>query len=154
MLRRFGLVLSVVLGLSGAAVAAPAGDKKPADKPAAPARAEAAPAKGAAKADPTGNWTWSNTMPNGQTFEAKLALKLEGDKLTGTSTGRGGDTPIMDGKFGKDGSIAFKVERQRNDQKVVTSYSGKLEGDSIKGEITMNRGDGERKMPWDAKRAK
>ena len=41
------------------------------------------------KADPTGTWKWE-TERNGQKRETVLKLKLDGDKLTGTITGRAG----------------------------------------------------------------
>src|SRR4029450_2758528 len=62
----------------------------------------------AAKADPGGTWTWTANGPNGQSFESTATFKREGDKVTGTVTGRRGDTPITDGQF-KDGTLPFTV---------------------------------------------
>jgi hypothetical protein len=104
----------------------------------------------AAKADPTGTWTWTNNTPNG-TFESTGAFKLAGDKVTGTITGRRGDTPIADGQF-KNGTLTFTVTRERDGKKMTSKFEGKIEGDAIKGTMTMNRGDGEQKRPWEAKR--
>jgi len=51
----------------------------------------------AAAADPTGNWKWSITPPNsGQSFESTAKLDFKEGKLTGTVTGRMGETPISD----------------------------------------------------------
>ena len=94
------------------------------------------PAAPAAPADPTGNWKWSITPPNsGQSFESSVKLEMKDGKLTGILTGRMGDTPISDATFGQDGAIAFSVVRERDGQKLVMKYAGKLAGDAIKGTI-------------------
>jgi hypothetical protein len=115
------------------------------------------PAKKAAgaavKGDPTGKWTWSFSGPNGQSFEQTATLTVAGDKVTGTVAGRRGETPISDGTF-KDGKLSFSVVRERDGRKMAAKFEGKVEGDAIKGTSTMNRGDGDRSMPWEAKRAK
>jgi hypothetical protein len=112
-------------------------------------KATAAPAKG----DPSGTWTWTFSAPNGQSFEQTATLKVAGDKLSGTVAGRRGETPITEGTF-KDGKITFAVVRERDGRKMTSKFEGKVEGDAIKGTTTMNRGDGERSLPWEAKRAK
>lgn len=103
------------------------------------------------KANPTGTWKWTVEF-NGQKREQTLKLKLDGDKLTGGMVRKDQETPIEDAKF-KDGEISFKIVRERNGQKFVSEYSGKLKGDTIKGTIKANLGGEERKMDWDAKRA-
>ena len=118
-----------------------------ADSPAAPAVA----------ADPTGNWKWSITPPNsGQSFESTAKLDFKEGKLTGTVTGRMGETPISDATFAPDGAIAFSVARERDGQKFVIKYAGKLAGDAIKGTIVFpDFGGGDpMKMDWNATRAK
>jgi len=102
--------------------------------------------------NPTGTWRWTIETQNGQTIESSLMLKLEGDKLTGTLTGRGGnELAIQDGKF-KEGEIAFAVVRERNGQKMTSKYSGKLTGDTIKGKIETERDGQTRTRDWEAKR--
>ncbi len=105
------------------------------------------------KADPTGTWTW--TMPGrngGEAREVKLKLKLEGEKLTGTISGRQDDTAIEDAKLsGED--ISFKVTREYNGNKFTAKYSGKLSGDSIKGKIETERDGNANSRDWEAKRA-
>jgi hypothetical protein len=105
------------------------------------------------KADPTGTWKWSVTF-NDQTFDMTLKLKQEGDKLTGTLTGRQGqETKIDDGMF-KDGKVTFKVTREFNNQKFTTKYEGKLSGDTIKGKAETEFNGETRSRDWEAKRAK
>ena len=106
------------------------------------------------KADPTGTWTWEDTIKD-QKRERTLKLKLEGTKLTGTMPGRkdGQETKIEDGKF-ENGEVSFTVTRERGDQKFVTKYKGKLEGDTIKGTIESSFGGKDQKRDWEAKRVK
>jgi hypothetical protein len=107
----------------------------------------------AADKDPTGTWKWSVTF-NDQTREQTLKLKLEGDKLTGSMLGRNNtETAIEDASF-KDGEVKFSVTRERNNQKFTTKYSGKLEGDSIKGKSTSERDGQTQSRDWEAKRDK
>lgn len=113
-------------------------------------------AQAAEKAD--GKWTW--TMPGrggGEGRKVTLTLKADGEKLTGTlsNPGRqGGDareTPIEDGKISGN-EISFKATREWNDQKMVVKYSGKIEGDTIKGKLETERDGQARSRDWEAKR--
>jgi hypothetical protein len=145
-MRKILIILAASGLLLGAARAQDKADKK---EPAA-AKAKGKDATGG-KADPSGTWTWSFAAPNGQSFDQTATLKLAGDKVSGTVTGRRGDAPISDGTY-KDGQIAFSVVRERDGRKMTAKFTGKVEGDAIKGTSTMNRGDGERTVPWEAKR--
>jgi len=103
------------------------------------------------KADPTGTWKWSATGQGGQTRETTLKLKLEGDKLTGTISGRGDDTAISEATL-KGDEIAFQVTREVNGNKVTAKYNGKLSGNSIKGKIETERNGQARSRDWEAKK--
>jgi hypothetical protein len=102
--------------------------------------------------DPSGTWKWTMTAGN-NTREVTLKLKLDGDKLTGTISGRNNDTEISDGTF-KDGDISFNVVRERNGNKMTTKYTGKVSGDSIKGKIESERNGQATSRDWEAKREK
>ncbi len=104
------------------------------------------------KANPTGTWKWS-VERNGKTRETTLHLKLEGDKLTGTISGRNNDTPIEDATY-KDGEVTFKVTREFNGNKFVQKYNGKLSGDTLKGKIEFDRNGETQSRDWEAKRSK
>jgi len=106
----------------------------------------------AAEASATGTWKWSFTPPNGgQARETTLKLKQDGEKLTGTVTGRNNtETAIEAGKV-KDGEVTFTITRDNNGTKTVTTYKGKLSEDTIKG--TIGR-EGRDPQPWEAKRVK
>ena len=104
------------------------------------------------KADATGTWKWTmQGRQGGQAREVSLTLKQEGDKLTGKMGGGQNETEIKDGKIDKDGTLSFSVTRKRQDNEVTTKYSGKLDGDTIKGKIEGPQGQ---PRDWEAKRSK
>jgi len=103
------------------------------------------------KVDPAGTWKWSFTGQNGQTRETTLKLKMDGDKLTGTVSGRNGDTAIEEAKL-KDDTISFQVTREFNGNKFTQKYSGKISGDTIKGKIEFARNGEAQSRDWEAKR--
>ena len=109
-----------------------------------------------AKAKVDGTWKWSFTTQQGETRETTAKLKQEGEKVTGTISGRqGNDTEIKDGKIDKDGKLTFSVVREFNGNQMTSKYEGKVEGDTIKGKVVTTRGDGQsRDREWEAKREK
>jgi hypothetical protein len=95
-----------------------------------------------AKDKPSPSGTWKQTIStNGRTSVTTYRLKLVGDKITGTIIANNGQkTPIEDGKY-EDGKITFKVIRQwPNGEKGSASYTGKMSGDTIIGNIEYERG--------------
>lgn len=127
-------------------------------------------------ADPVGTWKWTMTMGGGggqvaggggaaaaggggaaggmPAREVVLKIKKEGDVLSGTVSGRMGDTPIKDPAV-KDDTLTFTVTRERNGQTITQKYSGKIEGDKITGTIEGTGMDGQpTKRDWTANRAK
>lgn len=103
------------------------------------------------KLEITGTWKSSFTNQDGQVRESTIKLKAEGEKLTGTISGRNNDTPIEEGKI-KNDEISFKVTREFNGNKFVTKYSGKVSGDTIKGKSESERDGQTRSRDWVAKR--
>src|SRR5499433_4517291 len=82
-------------------------------------------------ADVNGKWTAQVPGRDGQPQETTFTFKVEGDKLTGTVSGRQGDTPIADGKIDGDNiSFSRTINAQGNNIKI--SYKGKVSGDEIK----------------------
>ena len=105
------------------------------------------------KPDVTGTWTWTYKTREGKDATAKLKLKQEGEKVTGTYIARAGqEDPVENGKLQGD-EITFDVNRVVNGQKMKFTYKGKVAGDTITGKITFGR---DRPTPhdWEAKRAK
>lgn len=108
------------------------------------------------KADATGTWKWSQPgRDGGEAREFTLKLKQDGEKLTGVVLGRqGNETEISEGKV-KGNELTFTVTREFNGNKFTQNYSGKIEGDTIKGKIDSTGRDGQsRTREWEAKRAK
>jgi hypothetical protein len=78
-----------------------------------------------------GKWVAQVPGQGGQTREVTFNFKAEGGKLTGTVSGRQGDTPIADGTIkGDDISFTQSFEMQGNSVKLT--YTGKVSGDEIK----------------------
>lgn len=85
----------------------------------------------ASAADVTGKWKAESTGPDGQTRTTNLTLKADGEALTGTISGRGGDTAISEGKISGD-DISFVVVRNMQGQDMKIAYKGTVAGDEIK----------------------
>ncbi len=79
------------------------------------------------------NGKWIAQLPgrDGQTRETTFNFKAEGNKLTGTVSGRQGDTPISDGEINGD-DISFSVTANLRGNEVKVLYKGKLAGKEIK----------------------
>ncbi len=104
----------------------------------------------AAAASVDGKWKSEMQGPDGNTRTTTYTFKAEGEKLTGTISGRMGDTAISEGVV-KGDDISFVVVRNFQGNEMKISYKGKVAGDEIK--MTMQMGDmGERVMV--AKRVK
>jgi hypothetical protein len=103
--------------------------------------------------NPTGTWKWSFTRGD-QTREVTLKLKLEGDKLTGTMTGRNNEEAPIENATYKDGEVAFTVTREFNGNKFTVKYKGKVSADAIKGKSEFERDGQTVERDWEAKREK
>ena len=108
------------------------------------------------KADVNGTWKWSFQSQNGEKRESTAKLKQEGEKVTGTVSGRqGGETEIKDGKIDADGKLTFTVTREVNGNTMTDELRGQGRRRHDQGQDSMKRGDGEaREREWEAKRAK
>ena len=117
------------------------------------------------KADVSGTWSWEQQRRGGggdtaaEPRKFTLTLKADGEKLTGelTSPGRQGGEPstteISEGTV-KDGEISFKISRQFQGTDFVQTYTGKVSGDSITGNVAFERNGETRSREWSAKREK
>ena len=124
--------------------------------------------------DPTGTWIWmsgrlglprrkNRTDDTGQLQETSLRLTLEGDSLAGVIFGSDGlETPVEDAAF-RNGYISFRMTREVAGYVMIMKYTGRVSGDTIKGEIEITvKGEMAMKFnqgkpatrEWDAKRAK
>jgi hypothetical protein len=83
-------------------------------------------------ADVSGKWSAKVPGRDGTMRDVTFTLKADGAKLTGTTTGRGGDQiPIADGKVEGD-TISFTTKVQYGDNPVTLKYTGTIAGDEIK----------------------
>jgi hypothetical protein len=117
-------------------------------------------------ADPSGNWKVTTAAmtggggggKGGGARESTLTLAMKDGKLTGSmvSPGRGGGDPttteVSDASM-KDDMVSFSIERDFNGTKFVSKYTGKLDGDTIKGSVESPGRDGS-KRDFSATRSK
>jgi redox-regulated HSP33 family molecular chaperone len=86
-------------------------------------------------ADIDGKWVAKMEGPNGAR-EVVMKFKADGAKLTGTVSGRQGDTDIQDGKIEGE-NISFTVVRKMQDREFKTNYKGVLKGGELKLQFQM-----------------
>ncbi len=79
----------------------------------------------------TGKWKSETPGRDGNPMVTTYTFKVDGDKLTGTVSGRGGDTPIAEGKVTGD-EISFVVVRSMQGNEMKIQYKGKVSGDELK----------------------
>jgi hypothetical protein len=103
-------------------------------------------------ADPVGNWAWTTRWGgDGEGFESTVAIKRDGDSLTGSYNGRGGEAPISDAKI-EGNVLSFKVTSENDRGTFTSSYRGEIDGDSFEPLVTMQFGEREFKRSITAKR--
>ncbi len=94
----------------------------------AAAAAPAAPATAAPATDLSGQWE-AVADANGQPFPFLLTLKIEGEKVTGSSSSQLGESSIKEGSW-KDGKLVFSLENQNGVISMsATVIEGKLSGE-------------------------
>jgi hypothetical protein len=87
-----------------------------------------------------GKWTWEMEGRDGQKRTQTVTLKAEGDKLTGTMSGRQGETPIENGKISGD-DISFTRTMNFGGESRKMIYTGKVAGDELKLNMKVEGGD-------------
>src|SRR5262245_17447742 len=98
-------------------------------------------------ADVSGAWKWTATRPDGQSVDVILTLKQDGEKITGTYHGQGPDSEVTDGSVhGND--MRFTVEREIEGHKVKLEYSGKVDGNTVKGQVEAKVRFRDKKEDW------
>jgi len=91
-------------------------------------------------ADVAGTWKAAVETPNGS-FENTFVFKVDGAKLTGTSSNQMmGESAISDGKVEGD-DVAFNVVVTRDGNEFKLVYKGKVTGNEMKLTITLPGGD-------------
>ncbi|MGX7744986.1 hypothetical protein [Rhodopseudomonas parapalustris] len=79
-----------------------------------------------------GNWKLTMSTPMGER-QADLTLKADGGTLTGTQSADGDAGDIFDGTVNGD-DVAWKLSIT-NPMPLTLSYTGKVSGDSMSGEM-------------------
>src|SRR2546428_3528728 len=95
----------------------------------------------------TGDWDVTINSPQGAR-PAKASFKQEGEKLTGAMKRPGGDLPLEGTVKGKE--IKFKYTVKFQDQDLVITLAGNVDGDAMKGDADFG---GLALGDWNAKRA-
>lgn len=117
-------------------------------------RSDAADQERIAGTEVVGTWRWNFVMPDGSTTRPKLILRLEEGRLAGTTSYRSGtDAPITNAVLNGD-ELRFQVVRKRDDEEIVTTYSGKWTTNAIRGKIESNWAGEKQVFDWQAQRAK
>jgi hypothetical protein len=106
---------------------------------------------------PTGVWRWAS----GRRFPAGLrpprgpdtkgTFKLEGERVVGKVTWAERDLEVKHGRFRKN-EFSFQTIRERDGEKTIFTYKGKIEGDNLKGTIETDTGREIRSRVWEATR--
>jgi hypothetical protein len=100
----------------------------------------------AQNASVVGTWDGEFDTPGGAR-PFKMELKADGEKLTGTAKRPSGDVPIT-GTI-KGDAVEFAYTIMYGDNALTLYFSGKLDGDSMNGVVTMGSTDAN----WRAKRS-
>ena len=105
------------------------------------------------KGDPAGTWKCEYEI-GGQKRVATLAVKKDGDKLTGTMTYQDGQEAKLKDLKVKDGELTFSVDRKLMDMTFTVEYRLKVEGDRLKGKAAADIGGEKREFDIEGKREK
>src|SRR5262249_51358566 len=103
------------------------------------------------KTDATGTWEWGRKSPAGQESETTASLKQEGNGLTGKVTTEAGEINIKNGTV-MDGNVSFEITSGAGGSEIHVKFTGKLQGDSIKGKAEITRDGNTMTRDWEPKR--
>jgi hypothetical protein len=88
----------------------------------------------AADANVAGEWDFTVETQAG-TGSPHFSLKQDGAAVTGTYKGQLGEAPVTGTVKGNELTLSFKVSAQGAD--LAITYSGTVEGDTIKGKVSL-----------------
>jgi HEAT repeat protein len=86
---------------------------------------------------PTGTWKYL-AEANGQSIEVTIKLMLEGQNLTGTVSTLDVESEIEGAEY-RDGEASFSVNHEVNGSKSTLKYKVKITGDTLKGQLNVER---------------
>ena len=105
------------------------------------------------KLDPTGAWVLRATPPGRPAQESILKLDKNGEQLVGMVTDSQGRTGAIKDAHLQGSDLSFRVQAERQGQKISFVYKGKLTKDTIKGTVTAKMPGRELHFDFDGKRA-
>jgi hypothetical protein len=106
------------------------------------------------KLDPIGTWVLHAKPPGRPAQESILKLEKNGEQLVGMVADSQGRTGAIKDAHLQGSDISFRVEVDRQDQKISFVYNGKLDKDTMKGTVTAKMSGRELHFAFDGKRAK
>ncbi len=106
-----------------------------------------AAAAAAQKSTVAGEWDASMNTPGGAR-PFGLVFKVDGEKVTGTVKRNDGELPVQGTIKGSDLTFSYTINYNGHD--LVLTFTGKVTGDTIKGNVDFGGNGGDE---WNAKRA-
>jgi hypothetical protein len=98
--------------------------------------------------DVSGTWALSRPGRDGAMTTVDITIVQEGNKLKVTMPGRQGGDPITGEGTLEGNAIAWKIVRQGPQGEMIIDYKGTVEGDTMKGTMSMM----DREIEWTAKK--
>ena len=96
-------------------------------------------------ADATGTWTGTLTRSEGQSGPARLVLKQDGDKLSGTAgPDENEQRPILNGKV-ENGALTFELDNgmkftlKQDADEITGEVTREMEGETQRGKLAVKR---------------
>lgn len=100
-----------------------------------------------------GTWTWDFIMPDGSKISPTLRVHTDDEGFLSLKTRfRPGSSLSITNHSIEGKALRFEVIRERLGRTAITSYSGVLEGDTLKGTLRSNSGGTPVEYPWVAHR--
>ena len=103
--------------------------------------------------DPTGTWAWTMLRDNGETWEADLKLRRDGDSIVGAFSQEDSDftLEIRNGKMSGT-TLTFETVFEGDGQSMTTKNTAVIAGKTMKGKSSGESPDGqEYSIEWEAK---
>ena len=102
--------------------------------------------------DPVGTWSWKNRFGrDGEETESSVTITKEGEAFSGSYSGQGGESPVTDVKLEGD-VLSFTMSRETERGSFSSVFSGKIDGDALKGSATTKFGEREMRRNFAAER--
>jgi len=102
--------------------------------------------------DPVGKWSWKSRFGrDGGEVENLVTITRAGDALAGTFSGQDGESPVADVKLEGD-VLSFSMSRENARGSFTSVFTGKIDGDALKGSTSTKFGEREMRRRFSAER--